>query len=438
MKIKLLVLILLIGISYYSCKDDGGSDVISTTSTRPNVLLIIADDLGIEATPNYSIGSVKPQMPNLNKLASIGITYDNVWAYPVCSPTRSSILTGKYGYRTGVLNAESASRLGESEMSLQQFIDERTSNAYDHTVIGKWHLSGRDASGPSNFGIDNFQGLLTGAVQDYFNWSFTQNGTTSTSSEYITTQLTNLAIDWIEQRNKPWFCWLAYNAPHTPLHLPPDSLHSQIGLDSSQASIDANPLPYFMAMTESIDHEIGRLLSSMSEAERENTVIIFIGDNGTSNSTIQAPYALNRGKGSLFQGGIHVPLIISGATVNRQNERDGRLISSTDLFATIAEVCGADIDTYEDSYSFRSSFSNTGDGLRKFNYSEQLSTSPINSGYTIRNERYKLIGLDNGQYRFYDLDTDPYESSNILNSNLNEVEQEAYDLLVKEAQAIRN
>ena len=111
---------------------------------KPNVLLIIADDMGIDASPNYDIGDIKPHMPNLEALASIGITFDNVWAYPMCSPTRASILTGRYGYRTGVLNAESASTIPANEKTIQRFLDENTDSSYNHAIVGKWHLSSNE------------------------------------------------------------------------------------------------------------------------------------------------------------------------------------------------------------------------------------------------------------------------------------------------------
>lgn len=99
-----------------------------------------------------------------------------------------------------------------------------------------------------------------------------------------------MAIDWKAEQEKPWFLWLAYNAPHTPFHLPPSELHSQKDLDDSQSTIDENPLPYYIAALEAMDSEIGRFLDSLSETEQENTLIIFIGDNGTPNQVAQAPY----------------------------------------------------------------------------------------------------------------------------------------------------
>jgi arylsulfatase A-like enzyme len=411
---------------------------IPTIDSKPNILLVIADDIGIEATPGYEIGSIKPNMPNLEKLASAGITFENAWAYPVCAPTRSSIITGRYGYRTGVLNAESASSIPNSEVTLQSFIDENPNLAYSHSVFGKWHLSNNNPDGPANMGIGHYAGVLGGGVQDYFAWNLTQNGQTNPTDEYCTTKITDMAIEWVNDQSDPWFCWVAYTAAHTPFHLPPDSLHMQGALPADQASIDANPTPYYMAMIESIDHEIGRLLANIPADELNNTTIIYLGDNGSPRTVIQSPYSQNQGKGSLYQGGVHVPLVLSGKSVSRKGQRDHNLVNSADLFATIAEITGIDLPIYSDSYSFYSLLTSDGVGLRDYNYSEILNEDqPDRSGFTIRNEQYKLIQFDDGEREMYDLADDPYEKSNLLEADLTEDQQFAFEDLMNRADEIR-
>ena len=96
-------------------------------------------------------------------------------------------------------------------------------------------------------GIDYYAGILNGAISDYNSWPLVENGTSSISNTYATTKLTDLAIDWVAEQTKPWFLWMAYNAPHTPFHLAPVALHSQGNLPTDMASIDANPLPYYLS-----------------------------------------------------------------------------------------------------------------------------------------------------------------------------------------------
>ncbi|MFT5725495.1 MAG: arylsulfatase A-like enzyme [Bacteroidia bacterium] len=429
--IGLLLVVLLVG-----CKDDiVDGQWIPPISSSPNVLLIIADDMSIDASPGYSIGATKPNMPNLQKMIDNGVTFDNFWTYPICSPTRASMLTGRYGYRTGVLNVDDAGTIPADEKTLHAHIG-ALGNDYSHSIIGKWHLSKKEPQRPTQMGVGYYAGLLGGAVSDYNSWSFTENGQTNTSDEYVTTKFTNLAIDWINEQDKPWFCWLAYTAPHTPFHLPPDSMHSQGNLPTDQASIDANPLPYFMAMMESLDFEIGRLLDQIPANELENTVIIFIGDNGSHGQVIQAPYVSTQAKGSLYEGGIHTPLIVSGTGVTRMNERESALVGSVDLFATIAELCGDTKTTYEDSYSIAGLLDNSRATDRAYNYSEVLNTNANKSGYTIRNKSYKLIEFDSGNRRLYNLEKDPYELENLINK-MSTADQTALTDLMAEAASIR-
>ncbi|NNC94683.1 MAG: sulfatase-like hydrolase/transferase [Chitinophagales bacterium] len=433
---KLVILSISLSLLSLRCDKDFVSAIVDQLP-EPNIILIIADDVGLDATPGYPFsGVIKPNMSNLESLALNGITFDNVWANPVCSPTRATILTGKYGYSTGVLNAGTDAIISSSELTIQKYLDDNVSAGYSHAVIGKWHLS-NDVNQPTQMGIGYYAGIISGAVSSYDIWPFTDNGQTTIDSTYVTTKLTNLAIDWINQQSSPWFCWLAYNAPHTPFHLPPDSMHSQGVLPTDAASINSNPLPYYMAMLESIDFEIGRLLNNIPADERDRTIIIFIGDNGTPSDVVQAPYSAQRSKASLFQGGINVPMVASGYGVSRINERDSSLISSTDLFATIAELGGKELPVYEDSYSFKALLSNKEKGPRVYNYSEVKSNNLNRSGYTIRNEKYKLLDFENGNKLFYDLENDPFESNNLLNGTLTAEQDSARIELLQEANDIR-
>lgn len=193
-------------------------------STKPNILLIIADDMGLDATPGYNVGSLQPNMPNLDQLRQNGIKFKNLWSYPLCTPTRASMITGKYGFRTQVTNV--GLELSSNEVSIQKYLDDMNSG-YSQAVIGKWHLSTRDINHPNAIGVDEYAGILGGGVQSYFNWDLVENMQSSNTTEYTTTKLTDLAIDWIEVQGKPWFLWLAYNAPHTPFHLPPNNLQDR-------------------------------------------------------------------------------------------------------------------------------------------------------------------------------------------------------------------
>ncbi|WP_431165513.1 sulfatase-like hydrolase/transferase [Tenacibaculum halocynthiae] len=426
MKLKFSFVFLVALISFFACSSDQVIDAGGETNNNnsPNILLIIADDMGLDATPGFNVGTVKPNTPNLQNMINNGVRFTNLWSYPTCTPTRSSILTGKYGFRTGVMKVDDA--LPVSEVSLQQYLKDKNTG-HSNAVIGKWHLS-KDASHPTQMGIDYYAGLLSGGVQSYTNWNFTSNQNTNVSTEYTTTKFTDLAIDWVKQQNQPWFLWLAYNAPHTPFHLPPNNLHSQGNLPSDQGSIDSNPLPYYMAMIEAMDSEIGRLLNSMTQDEKDNTVIIFIGDNGTPGGAAQ-DYREQRVKGTLYQGGVNVPMIVSGKNISRYNEVDENLLNTTDLFATIADIANTGAKELNDSKSFKELLSSSSTtNFRGFTYTEHGKTSGDDE-YTVRNLTHKYIKFTNGSEAFYNLSNDFFERTNLLNSSLSSTDQKEFDEL---------
>ncbi len=433
--LKLFILVIvLISCSSEVSQDSNTLSEENPLQTKTNILLIIADDMGLDATPGYNIGSEKPTMPNLQRMIDNGIRFNNLWSYPTCTPTRSSILTGKYGFRTNVMKVDDP--LSTSEVSIQKHLDINDAG-YSHAVIGKWHLS-RDAQHPSDMGIGYYAGLLSGGVQSYTNWNFIENGQTSNSSEYTTSKFTDLAIDWIDDQTRPWFLWLAYNAPHTPFHLPPTNLHSRGSLPSDAVSIDANPLPYYMAMLEAMDTEIGRLLNSLSEEEAENTIIIFIGDNGTPNQVAQE-YAGQRAKGSVYQGGVNVPMIVSGKNVSRVNQIEDALLNTTDIFATIADIAETGTVEINDSKSFKELFTVPNMNFRNYVYTE-IGKTTGGSDYTIRNNTHKYIRFENGNEAFYNLSNNPLENPNLLNQNqlpLSPSDSAIKDELTNELNSIR-
>ena len=408
---------------------------LSASELPPNVLLIIADDLGKDASPCYSEGEQKPHTPNLKALCESGLTFDQFWTYPVCTPTRASILTGKFGFRTDALDIiwnQSFPSIDRKEVSLQRFLDLYAPIKYESAVIGKWHLA-NDNNGkyesPAVMGVRHYEGLLGGGLQTYDNWLKIENGSPRRVDQYITTHLTDRAIDWLDKQNKkekPWFLWLAYNAPHAPFHLPPAHMHSHQGLSADPEAVKQNTLPYYLAMVESMDYDIGRILKSLPSEVRNNTVVIFIGDNGTPREGSQPPYVPYRTKGTLFEGGVNTPLIISGKGVGRQGERENALVQSVDLFSTIARVAGIIAPEHYDSRSFYELLSQK-DGIkrRSINFTERLwrgqpgvtphpkATPNGTYGYAIRDQTYKYQKRGPDEF-LYDLSQDPYERRNLL------------------------
>tara|TARA_B110000211_G_C14042239_1_gene537275 strand:+ start:115 stop:1698 length:1584 start_codon:yes stop_codon:yes gene_type:complete len=394
-------------------------------SQSPNILLIIADDLGVDALNGYNIGSLKPTTPNLDSIRNNGLTFSNAWSSSVCTPTRAGIMSGMYGSNTGVKTTPG--NLDTSYISLFNAL-KHSSPTYKGAVIGKWHISNPiNGLHPIWHGVDHYMGILTGSVMSYDSWDKTENNVTTNSTNYITSYLTDDAISWIDNQNNPWFLWLAHVAPHTPIHIPPANMYTQLSTNS--------PIKKYMAMIESLDYEIGRLLNSLTPSEKANTTIIFIGDNGTPNNLLQ-DYPANHGKSTLFQGGIHVPMFVSGHGVTRIGETENALVNVIDIYASVLEISGTNLPGgIYNSLSFKHLLTSSILPKRQFNFSEiDTNQAFINTqGYTIRDSTYKLIVYYTGQQEMFNIMTDPLETNDLLQGTLLPNEQNLKSELENEA-----
>ena len=363
---------------------------------QANILFIISDDQGLDASAQYDFSDDVPQTPTLDMLAQQGITFENMWVTPACSTTRSTIITGKYG----VNNGESLpGNLSAEHEILQQYLKGNVASAtYQSAVFGKWHIGGNDQTHPNDVGVDYYAGNI-GNLSDYYDWSLTVNGVVENSTAYHSTKITDLALNWVNEQTTPWFAWVAYSAPHSPLHLPPESLHSR-DLSGTSTDITNNKRDYYLAAIEAMDAEIGRLLASLDEETRNNTIIIYLGDNGTPANVIDASsYSKTHAKGSLYQGGIATPFIVSGQGVTRLNERESALVTATDLYATIAEISGISSTKVHDSQSFKSLFTDESSGGKEYIYTAYKSDEV--SGWAMRSKDYKLIEFEDGSQELY-------------------------------------
>ncbi len=406
------------------------SFLLVTTATKaqsqPNILLVIADDLGTDALDNYGINVPNtPNTPTINELRQEGISYMNTWATPLCTSTRATMMSGKYGIKTNVMQVPG--NLDLEHESIFTYIDRQTNNSYSTAVIGKWHISNpSNIDHPFEHGLDHYEGVLDGAINDYYNWEKVENGNFVRVREYVTTHLTDAAIDWIGNQDKPWFLWLAHIAPHSPFQVPPDGLYSTDNPTSNREVYNAS--------IEALDHEMGRLLDSMDEETRNNTVIIFIGDNGTPNGVMRG-FPTQHGKGTLYEGGIRVPMIISGHGVTRQGAEDYGLTQVNDLHATIIEMTSNALSGgIYNSYSLLPSLSDENTIERNYIYSDFREDSVLS--WAIRNDQYKLIQSDTGSIEFYKIDITRDETDNLI-SNLTAEEEQILQELQAEAETIR-
>ena len=405
--------------------------VLSAGGQQNNVLLIIADDLGIDSLSafNDDLSASLPPTPTIDSFQSAGITFTRFYAYSTCSPTRASILTGRYAFRTGVYTP-TGNMLAENEFTLPDALIASgvISNRLAH--IGKWHL-GNDADAPNTIGgWPHFSGSLGGGLPNYRNWVKVVDGvTTSNYTTYATTDNVNDAADWIDaQGTNSWFLWVAFNAPHTPFHKPPVSLHDYDDLPVPVDSSDRRS--YFEAMVQAMDTEIGRLLTHVDLSE---TTVIFMGDNGTTQQVVQPPFASNHAKGSIYEGGIRVPLLICGAAVSNGLENtvyDGP-VHSVDLYATILDLFGVEMGSVvpEELVYDSQSFAGV---LRGAVYARDpgdlmVHNETFSTGRSLVDGDYKLIEFDSGSTEFYNVALDLPETNNLLDGVLSPAEETIYE-----------
>jgi arylsulfatase B len=409
-----------------------------------SILLILADDVGVDAStleptpPRYATTPPAAPTPRLLALAKRGVLFTNAWATPGCSPTRATIFTGRYGFRTGVGSPIPPERdspipsLPTSEFGLPKAFKAAMGDKYLLAHIGKWHLS-RGTGDPNDYGWPYFAGpdpsQTTGDLPDYFNWPKTVNKVTHTSTTYNTTDVVNEAIGQIHQAgaHRPYFLWVAFSAAHAPFHKPPNELHSRDSLpvDGGRPYRRA----YYEAMIEAMDTEIGRLLA---EVDLNTTTVIYLGDNGTPGGVTAPPYDANRAKLSVYEGGVRVPFLIAGAGVAKPGRRASGLVSTVDLFPTILELAGISPSaalppgTRIDGVSLLPVLSNAavGGSVRRFAYTETFPVAyDVGFDRAIRTPRYKLIAHTSGTRELYDLGGDPFERTNLLGGALTDVQK---------------
>jgi len=372
-------------------------------------------------------------MPSIRKLADAGILFANAWASPFCVPARGTIFTGRYAFRTGVgsnLEKPEFQRLTQAEFITPEAFLARPALGYELAHIGKWHVSEGD-NDPNSFGWPYFSGAdpYRSGVPSYFKWVKHINSAESLTTKYATTDQVDEAIAAIgraKERPGPFYIEVAFNAPHSPFHKPPNSLHSYDALPPYTSGVNARP--YFEAMVQALDTEIGRLLKSVNLA---NTTVIFLGDNGSTKITVAPPYDPNRSKGTMYQNGIRVPMLIAGAGVSQPNRVVDALVSTVDILPTVLDLAGIDVQsviprgTKIDGVSMVPYMQDPGAaGRHEFIYSERFSDRFDHSFQrAIRNAKFKLIRRGSGSREFYNLRLDPLEHVNLLSRALSTWEQ---------------
>jgi arylsulfatase A-like enzyme len=414
-------------------------------SPQPNLLIIVPDDLGIDCVSCYGVPS-SPPTPVLDAIAAGGVRFTQAYVNASCTPSRAAMLTGRYAFRAEATTAlpPGAPGMVANAVTLARPL---AAAGYQTALIGKWHLGNRfGMQTPNVFGWNRFEGVLDSGVGNSYQWGKVTDGVGTLCTTYIMTDQVNSAIQWIQGQTGPWALVLTPTLPHQPYHEPPAHLHTQnlAGLDPA-----TTPLPFFRAMVQAMDKEIGRLLVTLGPTVLANTNVVVIADNGTDGAVVQAPLLPTRAKGSMFDGGLQVPLLISGPAVTAPGTVATELVSAVDLFPTVLKMCG--INSYPpaalapialplDGQSFLPALAGQSGYGRPFVYSE-VSGTYLGQGYTVRTPTHRLIRymlIQPQHQEFYHCAADPLATNNLLAAQLSGSSQLYFDDLMAKVETIRD
>jgi arylsulfatase A len=301
----------------------------------PNIILILADDLGYETLGCN--GGTSYQTPHLDRLAADGVRFTRCYAQPLCTPTRVQLMTGQY-------NVRNYTRFGHIEPSATTFAQLLQKAGYATAIVGKWQL-GKDADLPQRLGFDESHlWQHTRRPPRYANPGIEHNGKVADyhNGEYGPDLHQRFALDWIEkQKDKPFLLYYPMTLTHDPFQPTPDSPD----WDPKAVGEKVNQAPrHFGEMVRYMDKQIGQLVTRLDELKiRDNTLIVFVGDNGTAGKiTSQTKTgAYKGGKGQSTRAGMHVPLIASFPALGQKGRVCEDLVDTTDFLPTLLAAAGA-------------------------------------------------------------------------------------------------
>ena len=403
----------------------------SSEDLPPNVIIIISDDQGYADVGFH--GSKEIFTPNIDRIAKNGVVFSQGYvSYAVCSPSRAGLITGRYqnrfGYTRNILLAPKDSLMGLpiSEQTLPEVLNNVD---YKTKAIGKWHLGAHESLVPEKRGFDEFFGFLIGGHR-YFPEDLTLNDLTEASRQmdgyitriydngrrintkkYLTEELSDNAVKFIEDNAKdPFFLYLSYNAPHTPLQATERDLERN-------GHIDVEKRRTYAAMVSSMDDGVGLILDKLEEKNiSENTIVVFFSDNGGVEWYNFSDNGPLRGiKGDFFEGGIRVPFTMQWPKKIKPGINYNKPIIALDVFATVVSAASAE-----------KFIKNNIDGVNLIPYiNGDVNGSPHDYLFwknpdkdidVIRDNRYKYIRVKDDEYIF-DLDNDLSEENNIISSS---------------------
>ena len=426
-------------------------------TTRPNVILVLMDDMGYGDIGSYGVTDAKT--PNLDRLAREGVRLTDAYANGAnCSPTRTGFISGQYQQRWGIewplgsFPADSARGLPATGITLPALLKK---NGYATGLIGKWHLGFKQEFGPNAHGFDEFWGFRSGAV-DYYTHrrgdgtpDLYDNTTPVEASGYLTDEITQRAVSFVDRHSAaPFFLEIAYNAVHWPFE-PPGMAHSErhdaprpagasdLSLfQSPTAEVPATRADY-VRMLERADEGVGRILAALDrQGLKKRTLVIFTNDNGGEWLSRNAP--LSNRKSTLWEGGIRVPLILLWPDRLPANKTSAQVAITMDLTASILAATGTPVpaDYRLDGIDLLPSLSGKSAVVERqlfWRLRPRLGQRAVRSG------RWKVL-QDGANFYLFDVANDPGERHDLTTEHLDLVRKlnAALDAWEKDVDAKKN
>lgn len=415
-----------------------------TAAESPNILLILTDDQGygdFGFTGNHHI-----KTPTLDALAKESTRFTNFYVSPVCAPTRSSIMTGRQSLRTGITDTYNGGAImATTEITIAELL--KTVN-YKTGIFGKWHLGDNYPYRPQDQGFDESVIHLSGGMgqvgdittyfkkdRAYFDPILWHNGVRQAYQGYCTTIFTDEALRFIsEDSDKPFFCYLSYNAPHAPLQLPDAYYNMYKDIDPSDGFSKNIPLHEMTekdkenarkvyGMVTNIDDNLKRVFDALkASGKEENTIVIFLADNGPQNYRYTA--GLKGKKSQVYRGGVQTPMLFKYPKAYKGYNTVDENVLHTDLFPTIAALTDATLpkDRVIDGRSFTPLLSEH----KSANWKERpifwywtRKYPELYNNISLQYNGYKIVGHTGfnasiTDFELYDIKNDPYELQNIV------------------------
>jgi len=420
---------------------------IQGITKAPNIILVITDDqgygdLGIHGNPFI-------RTPVLDSLAGMSTRIDPFYVSPVCAPTRSSLMTGRYHLRTGVYDTyNGGAMMASGEVTVAEILAE---NGYHTAMVGKWHLGDSYPMRPMDQGFQYYLAHKGGGIgqpgddfenfirtdSSYFDPYLWENGEQVRRKGYCSDIFTDQAIQFIKEHKRdkasqPFFLYLSYNAPHTPLQLPEIYELEYAGMEygaadfaasgnrvTNMSSRDMEAARKVYGMVSNIDDNMGRLLEELEELQlEENTLVVFMTDNGPQQRRYTA--GLNQGKGSVMEGGIRVPCMFYWKDVLQENRVISNPSAHIDMMPTLLEFAGIPYEGDMDGISLYPALTGINEDAqeRPLFFVWARGYPQRYSNMAVRLDNYKLVGQTrHGEaadlLQLFDLENDPYELKDV-------------------------